>query len=131
MENFLQTVELLFSSQNLNVMKNILLIFFLSISFATLSFSSSNEIPEKRIEIDTYVTASNGCKFHVTGYVDVSFGWGGVSVDGYDITATGPCGDYHFEGLVAPPSGNNPNGEITPSQVKEIVTNIVNENIRG
>lgn len=75
------------------------------------------------------ITASNGCVFHVTGWVDVSFGFGGVSIDGYNIAANGPCGNFHFQGLVAPPAGNNPDGEISPSQVKEIVTDIVNENI--
>lgn len=46
----------------------------------------------KVFELDFYITDTEGCRFHVTGWIDV--GWGGVN--GYDVTMSGPCGNHHF-----------------------------------
>lgn len=52
----------------------------------------------KRYEIDRYVTSTDGCEWHITGYVDIStsFGWPPISINGYDITMEGPCGKHRF-----------------------------------
>lgn len=86
----------------------------LALSLLVASFALiSNDAAAKKVNIDTYLTASNGCKFHVTGWVDVGIGWNGVTVNHYDINMDGqgnatngdPCGDYHFNGMVAPGAG--------------------------
>lgn len=85
--------------------------------FAVLSFSFINsEAMAKRVEVNTYITADNGCKFHVTGWVEVGLSWGGVQVNDYDITLDGPCGHFHFEGMVGPGSNGGVvivNGHLT------------------
>ncbi|MCC5946057.1 MAG: hypothetical protein JJT94_14100 [Bernardetiaceae bacterium] len=110
-------------------MKKVALLLCFLFSFCAISYSASLEAPEKRIDINTRITASNGCEFHVTGWIDVSVGFSGISVDKYDIKATGPCGEFHFTSSAAPPDGNSQEVEISPLQVTEIVTDIVNENI--
>lgn len=54
-----------------------------------------------RKQIDRYITADNGCRFHVTGWVEFSVSWSGVRVSDYDVTMDGPCGRFRFEGLVS------------------------------
>lgn len=52
----------------------------------------------------------------MTGWVDVGISWGGITVNHYDINMDGqgnstsgsPCGDFHFNGMVAP----DPDGGI-------------------
>lgn len=65
----------------------------------------SNSASAKKVTVDTYVTADNGCKFHVTGWVDVGISFIGITVDHYDITMDGDCGHYHFTGMVTQNGG--------------------------
>lgn len=83
---------------------------------------------DEKIKVNMSVTANNGCEFEVTGWVDISIGFGGMVVNGYDITASGPCGTYHFQGRIAPPADDD-DIEISDSDVQDIVTDIVNQNI--
>lgn len=81
----------------------------------------SSELDEdafKRYGIDTWITDSNGCKFHLTGWIDV--GWGGVS--GCDIHMDGDCGNYHFQGLIAEPC---PECTITPEEIDIFLRDLV------
>jgi len=72
--------------------------YFLPIFMAvSLSFASSDAMAIRK-EIDRYITADNGCRFHVTGWVE--YGLFPPRVSDYDITLEGPCGRYRFEGLV-------------------------------
>ncbi|MBL7938856.1 MAG: hypothetical protein JNL43_05805 [Flavobacteriales bacterium] len=64
-----------------------------------LSFTSTEALALK-IDIDEYITAENGCRFHVTGWVNVNVGFNGITMNHYDVTMDGPCGRFHFEGLV-------------------------------
>jgi hypothetical protein len=54
----------------------------------------------KRIKVDTWVKDTKGQSWHVTGWVDVSIGFSGVSISDYDITLTGNGHSYHFQGKV-------------------------------
>jgi len=74
------------------MMKNFLAIF----ALICLSFTSS-DAKAVRVEIDEYITASNGCRFHVTGWVNVSLG---LTINHYNVDMEGPCGRFQFEGLV-------------------------------
>ncbi len=77
-------------------MKNIILIS--GFIFALTLSANARKI---YIENET-ITATNGCVFRVNGWIDVSieFGWPPISVNSYDITMSGPCGTYHFKGIV-------------------------------
>ena len=80
-----------------------------ALAVASLSLIS-NATMAMKVQVDNWVTATNGCKFHVTGWVDVGISWNGIHVNHYDIDMDGqgnatngdPCGDYHFNGMVAP-----------------------------
>lgn len=79
------------------------------------------------------VTASNGCKFHVVGWIDISYNVfnNNVSVNGYDVTATGTkkCGTFHFQGLLHPTDGNDADTEVPEELLKKIVTEVIDVNI--
>jgi len=115
-------------------MKNLFLI--LCITFSSV-LSANNvdkstflDSPERRIEVNMTITASNGCEFHVTGWVDLSITWDlKVDVNGYDITASGPCGDYNFSQEVDRQAPDNPEIDIRQEQVKGIVTALLDERI--
>lgn len=62
-----------------------------------MSFASSDAMALRK-EIDRYITADNGCRFHVTGWVE--YGLFPPRVSDYDITLDGPCGRFRFQGLV-------------------------------
>ncbi|EJF53426.1 hypothetical protein SapgrDRAFT_1722 [Saprospira grandis DSM 2844] len=99
----------------------------------SISFSASAlESYDKPIPIDIIITATNGCTYHVTGHIDVSFGWSGPSVDGYSInleSVDGKCPDIKFEGIEAPPTGNTDDGELDQAQINQIVTDIINKEL--
>ncbi len=51
------------------------------------------------------VTATNGCKFSVNGWVDVGCC---PSINHYNVTMSGPCGTFTFSGLMVDPTNGNP-----------------------
>ena len=63
----------------------------------------------KTIKLNETVTSTGGCKWTITGWIDVNveFGWPPISVNNYDITISGPCGKHHFIGMVIPPSSSS------------------------
>ncbi len=67
----------------------------------------------RKIYLDHNVTSSDGCEWHITGWVDVSleWGWPPISIDHYDVTLSGPCGTHHFVGMAMPPE--NPGDDPT------------------
>lgn len=75
----------------------------------------SQDALARKINLDHHVTSSDGCEWHITGWVDVSleWGWPPISIDGYDVTMSGPCGTHHFQGLAIPPDepGDDPTVE--------------------
>lgn len=87
------------NSQNelkISKMKKYILISILSVFFVSSAFA-------KKIYIDHHVTSLDGCEWHIKGWIDVSakWGWPPIEVNHYDLLMSGPCGDHHFQGLVA------------------------------
>lgn len=81
-----------------------------------LLFSLTSMSLAKKVQIDTYITATNAidekgnpCKFHVTGTVEFSILK--QKIESYDITMSGPCGTYRFKGIVGP------NNEIVEGEI--------------
>lgn len=98
----------------------------LSTSLVANNLSSfSNKIEKvanlKRIKVDTWLTSTGGVKYHITGWVDVSIGFGGVSISHYDITIAGGGISIHFQGKVA--STPNKDGSVTNEVTGDLTQN--------
>lgn len=71
-----------------------------------------------RFAIDRYVTAVGGCRFHIVGWIDVS--WTG-DVKHYDVTASGPCGGpWRFNARSMNPTTGLPTEDNEPIGTFEI-----------
>lgn len=75
----------------------------------------------KRIKVDTWIKDTNGLSWHVTGWVDVSIGFSGVSISDYDITLTGNGHSYHFQGKVK-------RTQLKNGEIKNVIDGILIEN---
>lgn len=95
--------------------------------FTFLAILISVSVFARKIEINNTVTSTgpNGpCEWKITGWVDVSvtWGWPPIVVNSYDITMDGPCGNYHFNGIVSN-ENNNPvieEGELTDREMQPV-----------
>lgn len=89
--------------------------------FSMLAFN--NEVHAKEIKIDETVTDSDGCVWHIKGVidVDVEWGWPPISINSYNITMSGPCGEHHFEGLAHSEPG--PGGVIIRGSLTDVINN--------
>lgn len=74
----------------------------------------------KRIWINETVTDTNGNVWHFEGYIDVSFGWGGVSINSYNVLVTCNGNSWHFVGKVH--SEPNSDGSIS-NKISGTLTN--------
>ena len=61
-----------------------------------------------KFNIERDVVATNGCHFHISGWINVT--WSG-SVNHYSLKVTGPCGNYEFNGIGINPGTGTPTGE--------------------
>jgi hypothetical protein len=117
-------------------MKSLILVFLLTIGTMNVSYSHPDGMvkPDKKFPIDMVVTASNGCKFHVVGWVDlgVTVTWNGpnITINSYDIEVTSPCGDFNFQGMIRPSNGND-DFDVSEEKLKELVLDIVNDELEG
>ena len=119
-------------------MKNLILVFLLTIGTMNVSYSNVNSPtePEKEFPIDIYVTAQNGCKFHIVGTINVgaSFSLTGgfdLVLNGYNIQVSSEdCGSFHFQGMIAP-NDNNDDIQVSEERLRSIVTDLVNSKIEN
>lgn len=106
------------------ISKAALLALFLALS--TASFASLDEKVDRRFEIDVVVVSEEGCEYHITGWIDVSFI--PPSVNGYDITMEGPCGDHHFTGSAdVPHPDDNNDGTLSESEKKAFAKSLLDQ----
>jgi hypothetical protein len=113
-------------------MKN--LIFILCITFSSVLSANNVEndtyldSPDRRIEVNMTITASNGCEFQVSGWVDVSISWGlEVTVNGYDVTASGPCGTFTFTQEIERQAPDNPEIDIRQEEIEGFITGLIDD----
>ena len=96
--------------------------------FVLFVLFASTTVLAKKVEIDTYITATNvkdkdgnPCRFHVTG--TATFSILKMELTSYNITMSGPCGTYHFEGSIGPKyvinSGTLLNAKNEPISIDE------------
>lgn len=79
-----------------------------SILTAVVLLSTVFSLHARKIELDEHVTSVDGCEWHITGWVDVSLtiGWPPIEINQYDVTMSGPCGEYHFQSGINSSGGN-------------------------
>jgi hypothetical protein len=86
-----------------------------AIALVSISFVST----AKQFQVNTNVTSSDGCNWHISGTIDVGCC---PSLKGYDVTISGPCGTHRFQGLQVKPGGE-------PSGTNEPPTNMYNMHV--
>jgi len=77
----------------MKTIKKVLLaaILIIACTFVAKANTTQANGPEWRIRINETITAVGGCQYTVSGWIDISVGLGGVSVNGYDISISSPC----------------------------------------
>lgn len=63
------------------------------------NYAASNAY--KKIQLDYTIKDVNGTSWHIYGWVDVSIGLGGISINHYDVHLVGGGNHYHFVGKMA------------------------------
>mgnify|MGYP000686990492 CR=1 FL=1 len=117
------------------------LFFILTMSmYITIGYANSTisleESPLKKIEINMTVTATNGCNYTITGWVDVQANpfkddFGGISA--YNLNIKSPCGDLDvtaISGRVTPDNSSPDDVELSQNQLKSILLEIIDKELR-
>ena len=78
----------------------------------------------KKIQINEYITDTNGTTWHIYGWVDVSISWSGPKINHYDVHMVGGSHHYHFQGKITQEQSSN-------GDVKNIIDGVLIEEERG